>query len=131
MRPVMVQKKSQEIQPAKFFNGHRSNILHIFMYLADKNEPINGKVLAKELDISIGGFEKLARFMQKSELLATSYGPLGGYQLIGAPKDITLLDMLGFTILPNEEPHGVHEVMLRITDYYDTITLQNLIDWNK
>ncbi len=127
----MTKNKSQEIQPSKFFNVHRSNILHIFMFLAGKEEPANGKVIAKELQISVGGFEKLARFIQRSDLITTTYGPLGGYKLTGSPEDITLLDMLGFTILPEEEPHGVHEAMLKIVNYYDTVTLQNLIDWNK
>ena len=127
----MVQNKSQELKPAKFFNGHRSNILHIFMILAHEEEPVKGKTIARQLQISVKGFEKLARFLQKNTFITSTMGAYGGYKLTESPEDITMLDMLGFTIIPEEEPHGVHEAMTRITDYYDTITLQNLIDWNR
>jgi len=127
----MTPGKSQEIQPAKFFNGHRSNILHIFMVLAEKNEAMKGKDIAKELQISVKGFEKLARFLQRNTYITSAMGAHGGYSLSESPENITLLDMIGFSILPEEEPHGLHEAMARITDYYDTITLQNLVDWNK
>jgi len=127
----MTLNKSQELQPANFFQTHRYNIIRIFMALADREKPVNGKQLATEIDVAPKTFEKLASFLKNNEFVVSTMGAYGGYKLAAKPKDITLLDMVGFTITPEIEPHGIYEAMIKITNYYDTITLADLIDWDR
>ncbi len=131
MEHMMAEPRSQELQPTPFFQSRRSNILKIFMRLAYQKDLITGKQLAEEIGVAIQTFMKLAAFLQDNSYIESLMGSYGGYKLTADPKDITLLDMIGFTILAEAEPHGVYEAMVKITGFYDTITLADLIEWDK
>ena len=101
------------------------------MLLGAAKEPISGKHLAKELGISLQSVEWCMKGAKNNDLYIGTRGVSGGYSLTVKPKDITVLDIIGFTILPDEEPYGLYILMRRMVDVYDEITLQDLLDWNE
>lgn len=119
------------LRPASLFASPRRNLLRIFMLLGASDKPINGRALAKELGISLQNVEWCMKGIRDSEIYKGVRGAAGGYSLTVKPKEITVLDIIGFTILTEEEPYGLYTLMLRIVDVYDEITLQDLLDWNE
>lgn len=119
------------LQPASFFTSYRRNLLHVFMILAASKEPISGLALAKEVGISIQSLQWCLKAVESKEYIRGARGKSGGYALTTDPKDITVLDIVGATILPEEEPYGLYTLMRRMVDVYDEITLQDLLDWNE
>ena len=119
------------LQPASFFASPRRNLLRIFMLLGASDKPIRGAILAKELGISLQAVEWCMKGARNNDLYIGARGASGGYSLTVKPKDITILDIIGFTILPEEEPYGLNVLMRRMVDLYDEITLQDLLDWNE
>lgn len=120
-----------DFKPAPFFISQRANILRIFMFLSKQDKPVTSLAIAQELDISKALVGKLTAYLSKSDLIDTYKGVAGGFILTSEPKDITVLDMIGFTILPEEEPHGLFVLMRRMVDIYDEVTLQDLLDWDE
>lgn len=123
--------KSQELAPLNFFQTHRYSILKIFMILGSEGKKVSGRQLAKDLDISLHTIQKLMIFLKNNENIVSTFGVQGGYELTTAASNITMLDMIGFTIKPEDEPHGIYEAVIKITNFYDTITLADLIEWDK
>lgn len=121
------------LKPASFFTSYRRNLLRIFMLLAASKKPLGGRKIAKELDISVQSVRWCLKAVEAKEFIraARGGGEEGGYTLTTDPKDITVLDILGATILPEEEPYGLYVLMRRMVDAYDDITLQDLLDWNE
>jgi predicted transcriptional regulator len=127
----MALQKSQELTALNFFQTHRYSILKIFMIIAGEGKKVSGRQLARDLNISLHTLQKLMKFLISNENITSTFGVQGGYELTAKPEDITMLDMLGFTINPETEPHGIYEAIIKITDFYETITLANLIEWDK
>ncbi len=101
------------------------------MILASEGKKVSSRKLAKDLDSSLARIQKLMTFLKNNENIVSTFGIQGGYELITDPTEITLLDMVGFTIKPEDEVHGIYEAIIKITDFYDTITLADLIEWDK
>lgn len=122
---------SRDLTPIKFFHHHRTKILEIFMILAEAEAPVSSRKMAEILAVSRQSIEKLAHLLQSNEFVEAKRGQMGGYVLTESPENITMLDILGPTIIPSDENHGIYEAMIKVTDLYDTITLAQLVKWNQ
>lgn len=108
---------------------------------------ISLKDIAERQNISKKYLEQIVPLLNKTGLLRTNRGNKGGYMLAGRPDEVTVGDILRATegslapvacldFEPNECPRinecatlYVWEGLFRtITDYLDSITIQDIID---
>jgi len=108
------------------------------------------KDIAKRQDISKKYLEQIVPILNRSDLLRTNRGNQGGYMLVKAPKEYTVGEILRLTegnfapvacVGKNPEEcsrsaecptlpvwQGLYKV---ITEYLDSITLQDILDQQK
>ncbi len=126
--------------------------LRMLLDLAEHREEgyIALKDIAKRQDISKKYLEQIVPILNRSDLLRTNRGNQGGYMLVKAPKEYTVGEILRLTegnfapvacVGKNPEEcsrsaecptlpvwQGLYKV---ITEYLDSITLQDILDQQK
>jgi len=123
--------QKQELQPTALFHPPRHTIIRLFMLLADEPKFVSSKRLAEQMKMSHASLRKVTSFLNGHKDLTVGFGPQGGYMLANPPNEISLLDMVGFSINPDYDAHGMYELAINICEHYDTIYLSDILDWDE
>ncbi|HIW07488.1 MAG TPA: SUF system Fe-S cluster assembly regulator [Candidatus Ignatzschineria merdigallinarum] len=68
--------------------------LLVLTKLASKEERMSASTLAEICDLNVSLVGKVLKLLVKAELLTSTRGVYGGYQLQKAPEEITLVDVI-------------------------------------
>lgn len=75
-------------------NASTDYAIRLTLYLAKTKSVVSSNKIAEALDISSRYLLQIGTKLRDAGLITTTYGPSGGFKLIGSPKEISLFDII-------------------------------------